>query len=134
MGDFNIDLLKYDSGKDSADFQDPMHAKFLLSWIRTTSRVTIRSKTLIDNIFSDNIEDGSAVYREILQEQSSITTLSFFYCESEIYHQDFKKLKNNLVRDQVNTNWDAILQVNNGGVDKFFESFITTVNSIIFKE
>ena len=52
--------------------------------------------------------------------------------KSEIYHQDFKKLnKNNLERDLVNTNWDAILEVNNGNVDKSFESFITTVNSVI---
>ena len=64
----------------------------------------------------------------------SLRSVSSFYCESEIYHQDFKKHENNLDRDLVNTNWDAILQVNNGGVDKFFESFITTVNSIIFKE
>ena len=50
----------------------------------------------------------------------------------EIYHQDFKKLnKNKIERDLVNTNLDAILEVNNGDVDKSFESFITTVNSII---
>ena len=48
---------------------------------------------------------------------------------SEIYHQDFKKLnKNKLERDLVITNWDAILKVNNGDADKSFESFITTVN------
>ena len=39
--------------------------------------------------------------------------------------------KNNLERDLVNTNWVAILEVNNGNADKFFESFITIVNSII---
>ena len=51
---------------------------------------------------------------------------------SEMYHQDFKTFnKNNLERDLVNTNWDAILEINNGDVDKSFESFITTVNSVI---
>ena len=29
MGDFNIDLLKYDTEKDSADFLDSMYASFL---------------------------------------------------------------------------------------------------------
>ena len=49
-----------------------------------------------------------------------------------MYHQDFKIFnKNNLERDLVNTNWDAILEINNGDVDKSFESFITTVNSVI---
>ena len=46
--------------------------------------------------------------------------------------KDFKTLnKNNLERDLVNTNLDTILEINNGDVDKSFESFITTVNSII---
>ena len=59
MGDFNIDLLKYDTEKDSAYFLDPMYASFLLPYISKPSPVTPHSKTLIDNIFSNNIEDGS---------------------------------------------------------------------------
>ena len=35
MGDFNIDLLKYDTEKDSADFLDSMYASFLLPYIST---------------------------------------------------------------------------------------------------
>ena len=139
MGDFNIDLLKYDTEKDSADFLDSMYASFLLPFISTPSRVTPRSKTLIDNIFSNNIEVGSI-------SGNIVTTTSDHYAQvlllqnltnknptrSEIYHRNFKKLnKNNLERDLVNTNWDEILEVNNGNVDKSFESFITTVNSII---
>ena len=51
MGDFNIDLLKYGTEKDSTNFLDSIYASFLLSYISTTSRVTPRSKTLTDNIF-----------------------------------------------------------------------------------
>ena len=116
-----------------------MYASFLLPFISTPSRVTPRSKTLIDNIFSNNIEDGSI-------SGNIVTTTSDYYAQflllqnltnknptkSKIYHQNFKKLnKNNLERDLVNANWDAILEVNNGNVDKSFESFITTVNSVI---
>ena len=95
MGDFNIDLLKYDTEKDSADFLDSMYASFLLPYISTPSRVTPRSKTLIDNIFSNNIEDGSI-------SGNIVTTISDHYAQflllqnlnnknptnSEIYHQD----------------------------------------------
>ena len=43
-----------------------------------------------------------------------------------------KTSKNSIkIRDLVNTNWDAILEVNNGDADKSFETLITTVNSII---
>ena len=118
-----------------------MYASFLVPYISTPSRVTPLSKTLIDNIFSYDIEDGI-----ILGNGNIVTTISDHYArflllqklnnknptKSEIYHHDFKKLnKNNLERDLVNTNWDAILGVNNGDVDKYFESFITIVNSII---
>ena len=58
MGDFNIDLLKYDTNADSATFLDSMYINFLLPYISTTTPVTTRSKTVIDNIFSNNIEDS----------------------------------------------------------------------------
>ena len=58
MGDFNIDLLKYDHNTDSASFLDSLYTNFLLPYISTPSRVTTHSRTLIDNIFSNNIEDG----------------------------------------------------------------------------
>ena len=88
----------------------------------------------MSNIFSNNIEDGSI-------SGNIVTTISHHYAQflllqnlnnknptkGEIYHQDFKKLnKNNLERDLVNTNWDAI-EVNNSDVDKSFQSFITTI-------
>ena len=59
MGDFNIDLLKYDMHGDSSDFLDAMYASFILLYISAPSRVTPHSKALIDNIFSNTIEDGS---------------------------------------------------------------------------
>ena len=116
-----------------------MYASFLLPYISAPSRIIPRSKTLIDNIFSNNIEDSSI-------SGNIETTISDHYIQfllpqnlnnknptkRLIYHQNFKKLNNNnLERDLVNTNWGAILEVNNGDVDKSFESFITTVNSII---
>ena len=59
MGDLNIDLLKYDSHSESTDFVDLMHTSFLLPYIVAPTRVTPRFSTLIDNIFSNNIDDGS---------------------------------------------------------------------------
>ena len=95
-----------------------MYASFLLPYISTPSRVTPRSKMLIVNIFSNNIKDGSI-------SGNIVTTISDHYAQflllqnlnnknptkGEVYHQDLK--------------------VNDGDVDKSFESFITTVNSII---
>ena len=57
MGDFIIDLLKYDTHSDSSDFLHAMYANFLLPYISALSRITPHSKTLIDNIFYNIIED-----------------------------------------------------------------------------
>ena len=51
MSDFNIDLLKYDTNKDSTMFLDIMYTNFLLPYIIIPTRVTTHFKTLIDNIF-----------------------------------------------------------------------------------
>ena len=56
LGDFNIDILKYDTVKDSSDFLDIMTEAFLFPHISSPTRITPRSRTLIDNIFSNNIE------------------------------------------------------------------------------
>ena len=118
---------------------DSMYASFLLPYISTSSRATPRSKALIDNIFSNNIEDASIlgnIVRTISDHYAQVFLLQNLnnknQSKSEIYNQNFKKLnKNNFERNLVNTNWDAILEVNNGDVDNSFESYISTVNSII---
>ena len=58
MGDFNIDLLKYDTNTDSIAFLDSMNTNFLRPYITTPTRVSTYSETLIDNIFLNNTEDG----------------------------------------------------------------------------
>ena len=50
-GDFNINLLNYDSDKDTTDFVDTMYASSFYPAINTPTRITATSKTLIDNIF-----------------------------------------------------------------------------------
>ena len=58
MGDFDIDLLKYETSTDSTTRLDSMYTNSLLPYISIPTRVTAHSKTLINNIFSNNIEDG----------------------------------------------------------------------------
>ena len=40
MGDFNIDLLKYDANADSAAFLDTTDTNFVLPSVTTPTRVT----------------------------------------------------------------------------------------------
>ena len=57
MGDCNIGMLKHDKNKDSATSLDSMYSKFLLPYITATSRITSHSRTLIDNIFSNSVDN-----------------------------------------------------------------------------
>ena len=53
MGDFNLNLLNYESHSDTNDFINTMVSYYLLSYVLYLTRVTDDSSTVIDNIFSD---------------------------------------------------------------------------------
>ena len=52
MGDFNVDLLKYEDDANTAVFRDKIYLTSLIPQITSPTRITSRLKTLIDNIFS----------------------------------------------------------------------------------
>ena len=52
LGDFNIDLFKYDSHTSINKFLDSLSSNVVLIYILHPTRVTSHSKTLTDNIFS----------------------------------------------------------------------------------
>ena len=58
QSEFNIDLPKCDSDKNVSDFVDIIYSTNLLPNITSPTRLTSRSQTLIDNIFSSVINDG----------------------------------------------------------------------------
>ena len=52
MGDFNVNLLNYESHNDTNDFINTMISHYLLPHILHPTRVPDHSATVIDNIFS----------------------------------------------------------------------------------
>lgn len=59
MGGFNLSVLQYNNSKGSQKFLDKLHSNFLLPYTSSLSRLTPRSQTLIDNIFSNKTEEES---------------------------------------------------------------------------
>ena len=57
MGDFNVDLLQYESHNSTDKFLNSMVSHSFLPYILQPTRVTDHSATIIDNIFS-NITDN----------------------------------------------------------------------------
>ena len=56
MGDFNIDLLQYDSHNPANDFIKSLISHSFLPYVHQLTRVTDYSATIIDNIFSNITE------------------------------------------------------------------------------
>ena len=59
MGDFNIDLLKYEKDHNTADFLDQMYSASVAPHITSPTWITSHSRTLIDNIFSMDISENA---------------------------------------------------------------------------
>ena len=53
MGDFNVDLMKTDSDKETSLYFDSISSNLFIPHIILPTRITPHSKTLIDNIFSN---------------------------------------------------------------------------------
>ena len=54
MGDFNVNLLNYESHSETNDFINTMVSHYLLPHILHPTRVTDHSATVTDNNFSNN--------------------------------------------------------------------------------
>ena len=55
MGDFNINILNCNSDRDTSSFIDTIYSNSFYPTINIPTRITSTSKTLIDNIFYNNI-------------------------------------------------------------------------------
>ena len=100
LGDFNTNLLNYDIDTDISDFLDFMYYNSLLPYITSPTHITARSKTLIDNIFSND-------YDSPFKSGNLLTTLSdhnaqFLFLANQIktnkntekqYYQDFTPME-----------------------------------------
>ena len=117
MGDFDIDLLKYDTNTDSVTFLESMYTNFLSTYISTPTRVTTHSKTIIDNIFTNNIDDG-------LISGNITTTITDHYAQfllrkdMKLQHTNEKLFRHNFKNfcdaqfdfESKNTDWNTILE------------------------
>ena len=65
MGDFNLNLLNYETHSDTNDFINSVISYSFLPYILHPTRVTEHSATIIDNIFS-NITDCKSTSENIL--------------------------------------------------------------------
>ena len=84
LGDFNANLINYDSNTDILDFLNCMYCNSLLPHTPSPTRITARSKILTDNIFS-------SAYDSTFKSGNQITTSKN---TERQYYRDFTGTEN----------------------------------------
>ena len=139
MGDFNINLLNCDSSSDTSLFINDMCSNALFPFITQPTRVTSKSKTLIDNIFMNfhsqdiisgnltiSISDHMAQFIQFPNRSQRETTISktFKRCYKNFNNDDF-------IKDVEKIEWSNTIKDNdnpNDSIAKFLQIFDCILN------
>ena len=100
MGDFNINLLKYDHLAETRDYVDTMYSYAFLPLITKPTRITPTSATLIDNIYSNDIPGENIQMQGIIYTDISDHLSIFLFTKLNNNTKDDKIIKTRLYNDQ----------------------------------
>ena len=139
-GDFNIDLLNPNKHKMTDEFINTMYSMSLYPKITRPSRITSHCATLIDNIFSNDIENNTmsgllindisdhlpvfTVYNSNYQRNQSEEKLKYRRVRTE---ETMSSLKNDLLAQ----NWEKVY--NESDIDNAYETFLRIFTSLYDK-
>ena len=139
-GDYNIDLLKVKKHKLTAEFIDTMFSMNMYPLITKPTRITAYSATLIDNIFT-NILDNSTISGLLLNDTSDHLPVFMVYetnCHKNKNRDSFsykrvitEKSKVALRNDLASQTWQNVCneQDVNTAYNSFVETFIMLYNN-----
>ena len=140
MGDFNINLLNYESHSDTNQFINSMVPHCLLPRILQPIRVTDHSATVIDNIFT-NATDFDTTSGNILNQLADhfsqfliLKKLNIIHKDSSFYKYDYSNFdKDNFVSDFTKVNWNENKNITPGDVNAKFYNFYDKVSICVKK-
>ena len=141
-GDFNINLLKCDSDDDTSEYFNSLTSNNLLPHITLPTRITDRSSTLIDNIFSNatnsNIFSGNITTSisdhlpQFLIHPGMNET--FIPRKQNVFRRDTKRFnKENFSQEFLEINWNTIIEADKDDTNSAFSSFFSKFNSLLNK-
>ena len=135
MGDFNTNLLNYESNESVADFLDTMYTHGFLSG---PTRLTLHSKTLIDNIFysgiSNDIQSGNTLTNisDHLSQILFLPSKKNNNTNSDIYECNSKNTDVACFQDNIGwIDWNTCLDMELNNTNKSFDNFLTVVNDLL---
>ena len=131
LGDFNIDLLKYEKDHNTADFLDQMYSASLVPHITSPTRITSHSRTLIDNIFSTDISENAISGNIVTSISDHLAQFLFLPIDQlktnnnkNIYQRNFKSFNQQIFLEDIqNLNWNNVLDLEKKDVNNSFDNF-----------
>ena len=142
LGDFNIDLLHYESHIQTREFLDKIYLGSLSPHITIPSRITPRSRTLIDNIFTNTVDEPS-ISGNLMCSISDHLAQFLIYPEQNAkkcvnektqYKRNYKEInKEKFEQDLEHINWVEALKVNDKNVGTSLGNFLQIINSLLEK-
>ena len=139
MGDFNINLLNYDSHSETNNFINLMVSHYLLPHILHSTRITDHSATITDNRFSNSFESDTRS-GSLLSQISDLfpqflviknTTVGYRHCTR--FQHDYSKLaESSFINDFTGLSWD-FLNETNVNINSKFDSLYEKVHETAIK-
>ena len=140
-GDFNFDLLKSTSHPDTADFYNKMSSNLLLPSIIIPTKINTKNDTLIDNIFSNqvnpdlisgnltvNFSDGHLPSFVIIPKPNQ----NHVPKKHNLFKRDMKNFdRGNFLIDLAIVQWDDLIVDNDA--DKSFDNMLSCINKLLDK-
>ena len=133
VGDFNVDLLRMDS--NSEFYRNCMESFFLEQVVNSETRVTATSRSIIDHIWTDDINKIRNIELHAGFSDHKICYVDMLIRYKEVKPREFnsRSYKNfsaeNYIDELKNQNWENVLS--RSGVDECWEAFQTDLRRII---
>ena len=136
MGDFNIDLLKSESSEHANNFAEQLFTSSVIPLITKPTRITSHTATLIDNNFTNNINNVDKVvngiiliYQTIIAHMCKLDRINNFNKQTQNksrYQRIINKQNISYFTNEIrNMSWENILNNSNpaNAFDEFSKSF-----------
>ena len=133
--------MHYESNNPTREFLDLMFSTSLTPQITIPTRLTVRSRNLRDNIFTNSAEENSTsgnleccISDHLAQFLIFPNQRAFLQNNHKKYKRNYKNLNNNKFKIELQSiGWTTALSINNNDVNQSLENFLNISNSLLDK-
>ena len=142
LGDFNIDLLHYETDYQTRNFLDKMYSNSLAPKITIPTRLTTHSKTLIDNLLDTNTDENSIAGNLTIPISDHLPQFLIYTNRSHKtttiskqmpFKRNLKLLSHHAFKKELQINWHEILKIEDENPDTSLEIFLNLIPTLLDK-